>query len=140
MNIAPCGMNCSLCLGYIRDKNRCLGCNGPDDKKPYHCSACSIKLCDRQTGFCFSCEKYPCRRLKDLDKRYRMKYGMSMIENLCNIKNNGIDKFIEDDTLKWTCSHCGKLLCVHRDECPYCKAKNTRYGPGGDFYTDKKAF
>ena len=24
--IAPCGMNCILCWGYIREKNRCPGC------------------------------------------------------------------------------------------------------------------
>jgi hypothetical protein len=21
--IAPCGMNCGICLGYLRDKNKC---------------------------------------------------------------------------------------------------------------------
>lgn len=25
--IAPCGMNCALCIGYQRPKNRCPGCN-----------------------------------------------------------------------------------------------------------------
>ena len=24
--IAPCGMNCAVCLGYLREKNKCPGC------------------------------------------------------------------------------------------------------------------
>jgi hypothetical protein len=43
-------------------------------------------------NFCFKCEKYPCDKLKHLDKRYRTKYVMSMIENLENIKKNGIKR------------------------------------------------
>lgn len=24
--IAPCGMNCGVCIAYLREKNRCQGC------------------------------------------------------------------------------------------------------------------
>ncbi len=30
--IAACGMNCGLCIGYLRDKNSCGGCFKIDDK------------------------------------------------------------------------------------------------------------
>jgi hypothetical protein len=66
------------------------------------------------------CEKYPCRRLKDLDKRYRTKYKMSMLENLEYIKKLGVGKFLESQKKKWTCKKCKSLLCVHRDFCLSC--------------------
>ena len=30
--IAPCGMNCRLCLGQIREKNTCPGCRSVDNQ------------------------------------------------------------------------------------------------------------
>jgi len=44
--------------------------------------------------FCFECNNFPCKRLKALDKRYRMKYHMSMIDNLNFIKENGLEAFL----------------------------------------------
>ena len=36
--IAPCGMNCRLCLAYIRDKKACPGCLGDDHFKSISCA------------------------------------------------------------------------------------------------------
>ena len=81
--IAPCGMNCGLCSGHLRERNRCPGCNGDDSAKPGYCVSCKIKTCSTITSgsisFCFDCDSYPCARLRQLDKRYRTKYGMSML-------------------------------------------------------------
>lgn len=121
---APCGMNCGICLAYLRDKNKCYGCNQNSKNKAAYCSKCIIKNCqllkENNLKYCFQCEKYPCKRLKDLDKRYRTKYGMSMIENLNNIKINGIRKHIVQESLKWKCPSCFKTICVHRDICLNC--------------------
>ena len=73
--------------------------------------------------FCFDCEKYPCTRLKQLDKRYRNNYKMSMIENLENIKNVGLDKFMQMEYDRWFCHNCGGTICVHRGFCLECKGK-----------------
>lgn len=40
--------------------------------------------------YCFGCDSFLCDRLKNLDKRYRANYGMSMIENLENIRKLGV--------------------------------------------------
>jgi hypothetical protein len=89
--IAPCGMNCRLCIAYIRPKKPCNGCNGDDANKPYHCVVCKIKSCEAvragEAGLCSESEK-TCRRLKDLDKRYKAKYHMSMLANLGYIRDN----------------------------------------------------
>lgn len=123
--IAPCGMNCELCLAYQRDSKKCLGCNGPDENKPFHCVKCSIKNCGGITqgtsNLCWECGKFPCTRLKQLDKRYRAKYHMSMIENLEMIRDSGVNIFLEDQQAKWTCKTCGLPLCVHRETCLHCR-------------------
>src|SRR5574344_369889 len=85
--IAPCGMNCGLCIGYLREKKPCAGCLIRKDKnKPKGCRECIIANCqllaETASGFCYDCLRYPCARLKNLDKRYRINYGMSMLENL----------------------------------------------------------
>jgi hypothetical protein len=126
-HIAPCGMNCALCLGYQREKNHCPGCNAPDTDKINFCARCSMKHCEFYSGskakFCFSCKKYPCKKVKHIDKRYRTKYGMSMIENLNTIKETGIRNFIKLEKQKWTCPECGNLVCVHRENCLVCETE-----------------
>jgi hypothetical protein len=124
--IAPCGMNCAICLGYLREKNKCPGCRLIDPKKAKTRLRCKIKNCKRLKGnkyrFCYSCKLFPCARMKHLDKRYRTKYGMSMIENLEFIKKNGIRRFLAKEEKRWTCK-CGGTICVHRWCCFSCGAK-----------------
>lgn len=128
-HIAPCGMNCGLCIGYQRDKNKCSGCSARDNSKPNYCVNCRIKNCDQlrnsRSRFCFDCSRYPCTRLKQLDKRYKLKYGMSMLENLNSIKETGIRNFIRQQKKVWTCSGCGNLLSVHRNNCSICGKERT---------------
>ena len=126
--IAPCGMNCGLCIGHLREKRPCGGCFKKDDEnKPTICRSCVIVNCDllsnNKSGFCYDCKKYPCTRLKNLDKRYRTKYGMSMIENLAYIKNHGLERFLNNEEEKWKCKVCGSGLSVHRDYCINCKTE-----------------
>jgi len=115
--IAPCGMNCSLCIGFLRDKNTCPGCRNQINSN--YCKKCIIKNCKilkkNNSKYCSDkCDKYPCTRLKNLDKRYRSKYEFSMIENLKFIKNNGIRKFIKKQKAKY--QNNNKIYCIHRKE------------------------
>ncbi|NTU89112.1 MAG: DUF3795 domain-containing protein [Actinobacteria bacterium] len=122
--IAPCGMNCRLCMAYQREKRRCKGCHGYDASKMPSCLRCIIRNCptitSNESGFCYECEKYPCKRLKQLDKRYRTKYHMSMLENLESIKNSGMAAFLQEQKERWTCPTCKDYLSVHRDACLTC--------------------
>jgi len=122
--IAPCGMNCGLCIGHLRDKKRCPGCHGEDESKPKHCVVCRIKICEElaasEATFCYACARFPCARLRQLDKRYRTKYGMSMIENLESIREIGLAEFVAQEKERWTCPECGSLICVHRENCMAC--------------------
>ena len=123
--VAPCGMNCAICYAYLREKNHCEGCWGNDASKMKSCLACIIRNCELlekiPSRFCYDCEKYPCRRLKQLDKRYRTKYEMSMLENLAYIKENGVEAFVEKENERWKCPQCGGTICVHHKSCYSCK-------------------
>ena len=122
--IAPCGMNCGLCMGYVRDKNRCLGCRAGDEGKAKSCLACTIRNCEvlqsGESDFCGDCDTFPCPRLKRLDVRYRTKYRMSMLENLQAIRDVGIEAFVVSEQERWACPECDGLQCVHTPECVYC--------------------
>jgi hypothetical protein len=123
--IAPCGMNCGLCIGHLRKRNPCSGCLAiSDTNKPEGCRSCKVVNCEHlartQSGFCYDCQKYPCQRLKTLDKRYTTKYGMSMFDNLDFIKTQGLEEFLKSEEKKWMCPKCSSGLSVHRDVCLEC--------------------
>ena len=136
--IAPCGMNCALCVSYQfyeNDYNKlgfhkstCPGCI----LRGKHCTFMA-KSCERVgkglVRFCFECPDYPCLRLKSLDKRYREKYNMSMIENLEAIKTNGMESFLKSQKEKWRCPVCKGVICCHHNLCLACdiqKLKNNK--------------
>ena len=126
--IAPCGMNCGLCIGHLREKRPCGGCfTKHDENKPKVCRSCVIVNCDllaqTESGFCYDCPKFPCTRLKNLDARYRKNYRMSMLENLAYIEEHGLEAFLKNEEERWKCKHCGAGLSVHRDFCLVCKAE-----------------
>jgi len=122
--IAPCGMNCGICMAYLREKNTCPGCRKYNAKKPDTRSKCIIKNCielkKNNSKFCIKCEKLPCQRMKNLDKRYRTKYDMSMMENLKFIEEKGMESFLEQQRKKYTCPKCGGVICVHNKKCYSC--------------------
>ena len=122
--IAPCGMNCGTCMAYLRDKNTCSGCRVYSDDKAVSVRRCIITKCEylarTASKFCYECEKYPCQRMKQLDKRYRTKYRTSFIENLAMIKEEGISNFLAFESKRRTCPECGSIISVHRDSCTTC--------------------
>lgn len=125
--IAPCGMNCGICSGFLRSENRCPGCfsgrkvNGRPIK-------CSRRLCKKREGkYCFECKDFPCDSIKRLDDRYRKRYGMSEIENLQMIKDRGVAKFLMEEEAKYIrgdkvfCVHDGEWKKIHGDKKPSAK-------------------
>jgi hypothetical protein len=133
--IAPCGMNCSLCMSYMAMKNDlkkkgvkqsyCAGCRPRGKNCAFMKKACE-KLGNGLVKYCFECEEFPCRRLHHLDERYRMNYGMSMIENLKYIKEKGMVKFLKSEEKKWQCPECGATICCHNGLCYNCKPHESK--------------
>lgn len=138
--IAPCGMNCGLCISYLAKKNElnkkglkrvyCDGCLPRGENCLHMGDSCRL-LANGLVRFCYECKDFPCKRLKALDKRYMTKYHMSMIENLKAIKENGLENFLEEQNEKWACPDCGEMICCHIGLCLNCKLdtliQNRRY-------------
>lgn len=126
--IAPCGMNCSICMAYLRTKNKCNGCRAFNTWNPKTRVECKIRNCGllNEDGkkFCYECREYPCVLIKHMDKRYRTRYGMSVIENIESIKTGGLDAFLESENAKWKCAGCGLKICVHKPACIHCGISN----------------
>ncbi len=126
--IAPCGMNCGICKSYLArlheiPKERC---------KVSHCASClprgkncyvkrgCPKLTKHQIQYCFQCGTMPCAHLARLDKRYRERYGMSMVENEKELRSKGMDEFLKQQEEKYRCPQCGDVICVHDKKCYAC--------------------
>lgn len=128
--VAPCGLICDLCLGFQRDKNKCSGCTA-EGSVLSHCTKCGIVRCPEKGGNpaepCGACSKYPCKRLKALERRYSTNYGESLMDNFRQIAEKGLDRFLLEAEELWRCHECGELLSVHRPQCLHCKAPNSHY-------------
>ena len=127
--IAPCGMNCALCIAYrfmTKDLNKqgfcrkyCPGCIPRGENCTHMGNQCEL-VGKGIVRFCYECEDFPCKRLKSLDKRYRTKYHMSMIENLRSIQENGMEVFLQKEELIWHCLDCEGVICCHNGLCMDC--------------------
>jgi Protein of unknown function (DUF3795) len=139
--IAPCGMNCALCSGYLALKNDvknqgvqipyCHGCRPRDKKCAFLKKRCS-QLLTHEVNFCYECKDFPCENLKHIDMRYQKFYKMSFIENLLSIEKNGVDRFFSTQKKKWKCPTCDGFLCCHNGLCFHCdidtlKKKKKKY-------------
>jgi hypothetical protein len=139
--VAPCGMNCGVCSAYLSMKNDlkrqgimrmyCIGCRPRGKNCAFMKKSCEL-LGEGKVQYCYECKEFPCRRVKQLDKRYRTNYRMSMIENLEFIKEHGMNEFLEKEEKKWKCPECGAVICCHNGICYACgleklKNKKRRY-------------
>ncbi len=128
--ITPCGMNCRICIGFFgytmsgkKRKMKCVGCK-PSDKSCAFIKKFCKKLTNKEIDYCHKCTDFPCKQLQKLDKRYREKYNMSMIENLEYIKKNGMKKFLQAQEEKYKCLKCQAIICVHNGICYSCDDLN----------------
>jgi len=127
--IAPCGMNCGICSGYlamthdVRSKGiripYCAGCRPRGKMCAFLKKRCNL-LIKGKVQFCYECKDFPCKSLSAIDKRYRTFYKVSVIDNLRFIKENGIAKFLNREEEKWKCPDCGGIICCHNGICFDC--------------------
>jgi hypothetical protein len=127
--IAPCGMNCNICSGYLaihhelRNKgiriSYCKGCRPRDKQCAFLKKRCS-RLSNHTVQFCYECKEYPCQELKHLDTRYQTFFRMSPLENLAEIKTKGMENFLRTQEKRWRCPTCGGTRCCHNGLCFHC--------------------
>lgn len=120
--LAPCGMNCYVCYMHLKKNKPCLGCHGRDDSKPNHCRECKIKDCAVSHGvdFCFDCPSFPCVIIKRLDRSYRQRYQVSLIDGAVLLKSIGAKQYLLNEKAKWSCADCGGVVSLHDRVCSEC--------------------
>jgi hypothetical protein len=139
--IAPCGMNCNVCSGYLAVTNNvkskgvhlsyCIGCRPREKKCAFLKKRCK-RLSKHSVQFCYECPDYPCEPLRKIDARYRTFFRMSLLENLTSLQKNGMDSFLRAQEEKWRCPTCGGTVCCHNGLCFHCdietlKTKKKKY-------------
>ena len=138
---APCGMNCIVCYRYCYHKKPCAGCLNSDKGKPKHCRTCKIKNCikKKSLSYCFECVAFPCKLIKNLEKSYNKRYGISLIENSEYVRQYGLKKFMEEQKAKYTCAECDGVISIHGKECSECQfIKKERFIKSDAFYKSKR--
>lgn len=133
--IAPCGMNCTLCISHqamVNDLNAqgfhkkyCPGCIPRGKNCTFMAKTCDV-ITQGKARFCLECASYPCDRLKRLDQRYQIKYHLSMIDNLNEIRKNGMPAFLANQNEKWKCPKCGGVISCHTGLCLKCDIEKLR--------------
>lgn len=131
---APCGVNCMICYKHCNSKNKCEGCFKKSNGKPEHCRRCNIKdcICENNIEYCFECEKYPCKYIKNIDKSYKKRYGVSVLENSEYVKLKGIECFLDNKRIRYSCQ-CGGIISLNDGICSECNVNIT-----GNFNIFKK--
>src|SRR3990172_2151588 len=127
--IAPCGMNCAVCSAYLGresdikasgiKKRYCAGCRRSDRQCAWLKKRCQL-LVKGEVKYCNECPDFPCDRLRHIDQRYITNFRTSFLENLKNIQERGIARFLLQQEKKWKCPKCGGFICCHNGICYDC--------------------
>ena len=126
---APCGIYCGACRQYlVLKKNQlkqrgfkrgCEGCRIRNKNCVFIRRDCPA-LKKNQIEYCYECEMFPCQNLQKMDDLYQNKYAVNMIGNLEQIKKKGVEAWLQEQKVLYTCPKCGGEVCVHDEECYDC--------------------
>jgi hypothetical protein len=121
-----------LCRQYLALKKELLEEKG----LKWGCEGCRIRhkncafirrdcppLRKDKIDFCYECEGFPCQNLKKIDKIYRERYSVNLIENLKRVKEIGVEKWLQEQNELYKCPECGGEICIHDVECYDCGIK-----------------
>jgi hypothetical protein len=112
--VAPCGIDCGICELYTcRDDARlfsaltargipadtlpCDGCRAIGGNCPVISEQCETHGCvaEKKVEFCFECSEFPCTKLHPSSKRAAVLPHNMKVFNLCTIKRDGVEIFVE---------------------------------------------
>ena len=115
--VAPCGIDCGVCELYTcRDDARlfsaltargipadsipCDGCRAIKGNCPVIKERCQTFECveEKKVEFCFECSDFPCTCLHPSSKRADILPHNMKVFNLCTIKRDGVEAFVEKST------------------------------------------
>jgi len=120
--IAPCGVNCIACSAYLSDKNPCAGCCAPNEMSTLKsCRNCVKKRCclEKSLQWCFQCEKFPCTKIKDLNRRYMQNYDVNIVQNGLDARKD-MQVFLKEQKERFICNLCVGIINQHHKICSEC--------------------
>lgn len=80
-------------------------------------------VCQKGLFYCFECFDFPCKLIKNLEKSYNKRYQVSLLENSKFVQKYGLEKFMEKQRERYTCSKCGGIISIQDRECSECREK-----------------
>lgn len=122
-----CGIFCGSCPSCVQSEFatnpamvKCLGCKSV--KTAPHCAKCEIKACAKQKGveYCSMCKQYPCDQLKAFHNNGR-DYRLLAADNLVQIRDQGVDKWLQQQKNRWVCPNCKMRFSFKDAACPRCR-------------------
>lgn len=112
--VGPCGIYCGDCelykakndpvlmeylvsKGIKKEKLPCPGCRPNNGNCVVIAGTCETYTCvtEHQVDFCFECQEFPCFKLNPSSDRANILPHNMKVFNLCCIKQQGVEKFLE---------------------------------------------
>ena len=101
---------------------KCYGCKSGDES--CWCNDCEFKRCAIEKGvdFCGECTEYPCKMLKDFQADDAVHHS-SVLRGCDRIKEIGMEKWLTEQAIRWSCEQCGATSTWYRENCDKCGAE-----------------
>lgn len=99
----------------------CLGCKS--ELVYGGCRNCSIRSCakERAVSHCCECSSYPCAMYSKWEKASRfLPHVREAATNLSQIRQHGVDAWVEAQTSRWACPRCGTRFSWYAAACGQC--------------------
>ena len=146
--VGICGLYCGTCPNYLASRKndleqlkkiseatgipieevRCDGCLSDNVFAP--CVKCmhGFRECakEKEVDWCFECPDFPCQRLEDFKDVHivnNISHHEHVIDELNNMKENGIEQWVKKQDKEGRCPQCGEVQYWSARECSYCGIK-----------------
>ena len=136
---AYCGLYCGACCSMIRqeqekgepsalemkvdpEESSCQGCNADSQ------DTCEFVQCNKEHGTesCAFCPEYPCAMIEKFSTE-EWEHHQVVLDNLNRIREIGIDAWLSEQKVRWTCQACGKRTQWYESVCAKCGVKIENY-------------
>jgi len=109
--IAPCGMDCAICMAHLRTKNPCGDCYTPERQRRRNCP---IFTCGKVKGrYHHTCDTFPAVGLSS----WTNDTGRDWHEYALRTPQRSVwmasVAFVKNERERWTCQECGGTIDVH---------------------------
>jgi len=141
---AYCGLYCRSCVLFDATLNgtitematkmnmkvedvECHGCKS--DKVFYYCRECVLKKCakSKNIDFCIQCDDYPCEELIKFKDNPEYPYHIEVFDSLNCFKEKGMEEWLKEQKIRWSCDNCGAVFTWYDLECKKCGNKTNGY-------------